>query len=86
MKYIFFYFFIFAKVALLKGIKKVRLTFDDVHPDAAGVGVAGLAGVDPGVRGHGALYHESARRLGSLLRNQAYSAPRRVEIDFLSTR
>lgn len=54
----------------------VKLTFDDVYPNAAWIRVAGLTGVDPGVCRHGPLNHQPARRLGSLLRHQTDSTTR----------
>lgn len=48
----------------------------NVHLYAARIRVARLAGVYPGVAGHGLLDHQATRRLGPLLRYEADAASR----------
>lgn len=62
---------------------KFQLTVNNVHLYAAGIRIARLAPVNPGVARHGFLDHQTTRCLGTFFSNQTDTAARRVEVDSL---
>lgn len=56
---------------------------NNVHFYAAGIRVARLAPIDPGVARHSFLDHQTTRCLGSLFRDETDTTTWRIEIDNL---
>lgn len=63
--------------------RKIQLTVDNVHLYAAGIRVARLAPIDPGVARYSFLDHQTTCCLGPLFRDETDTATWRIEIDNL---
>lgn len=62
---------------------KFQLTVNNVHLYAAGIRIARLAPVNPGVARHGFLDHQTTRSLGTFFSDQTDTTTWRVEINNL---